>query len=432
MFQIILISVFVVFIIAGILAFSLYRGGSANQTPAITIWGTLDQTLMDTFITQAATSKANIHYVQKNPTTFNSDLVNAIATGQGPDVIVGTQDQIFSNRALLTVIPYSAYPERTFISTYIPEAGIYLKPQGELAIPLAVDPLVMYWNRALFSNADIIAPPATWEQLIALIPRLSIVDKAYNVSQSAVGMGDYANINNAKAIVSLLLMQAGNNIVTIDPTTGNLSAVIGDSSNSITTATTNVLSFYTQFANPTSPSYSWNRSLANSQDLFLSNQLALYFGFASEYNTLAQKNPNLDFDVAVVPQVGQSSVGATASINQNSTFGNLYGFAILHQSPNASAAFLDISKLTSSTAAATWSALAGLPSARLDSLSSNPANPISPIFNQSALWARGWPDPNAAATDQIFESMIDSITSSQADPSQAIITAQGQLGALLH
>ena len=242
-------------------------------------------------------------------------------------------------------------------------------------------------------------------------------------------MGDYANVNNAKAILSLLILQAGNPIVGVDQN-GNWIATLGGGNNDAVVAE-NALSFYTQFADPTSATYSWNSALQSSQDMFIANQLALYFGFASEYNILSQKNPNLDFDVAPVPQLSKSQNGQLQGSGQYTTYGNLYAFAIMRQSPNTSTALSDILMLTSQTAAGLWSSFTGLPSARLDSLSANPANSIEPVFNQSALWSRGWIDPNTTATDQIFQTMVTSVTSGQSDSTGAINTAQSALTAAL-
>ncbi len=427
-FQIILLCAFGACIGAGVIAFALYRGGSGQQTPAITIWGTADQTLMDSFINKAVGTKANIYYVQKKAATFATDLISAVATGKGPDAILGTQAELFSNRALLTTIPYTSYAESTFQSTYITEAQLFLQPQGILAIPLGVDPLVMYWNKVILSNAGIVGAPTTWSQLTALVPKLTVADKAYNVTQSTVGMGDYVNVLNAKAIISLLMMQAGNFIVAPDSSTGDFTPIIG-LNNTYTNEAANALTFYTQFANPTSPVYTWNRALPNSQDLFVANQLALYFGFASEYQTLAERNPNLDFDVAIVPQLDKNATAG--AVTPNLTFGNIYGLAVLRSSTNGATAVSDIYSLTTQAAAASWTSLSGLAPVRLDSMAADPASPTAPIFNQSALWARGWNDPNAVATDKIFQTMVDSITSGQQDPAGAVATAQSQFGTVV-
>ncbi|MCD5396682.1 MAG: hypothetical protein LRZ98_00730 [Candidatus Pacebacteria bacterium] len=41
--------------------------------------------------------------------------------------------------------------------------------------------------------------------------------------------------------------------------------------------------------------------MPNSRDVFLSGKLATYFGFSSELRGLRLKNPNLNFDIAMVP-----------------------------------------------------------------------------------------------------------------------------------
>jgi ABC-type glycerol-3-phosphate transport system substrate-binding protein len=63
-----------------------------------------------------------------------------------------------------------------------------------------------------------------------------------------------------------------------------------------------------------------------SKSLFLSGSLATYFGFASEYYDLKNKNPNLDFDVAPLPQAKGERRAAT--------YGKMYGFSIVHTTPN--------------------------------------------------------------------------------------------------
>ena len=58
-----------------------------------------------------------------------------------------------------------------------------------------------------------------------------------------------------------------------------------------------VLRFYTQFADPAKETYSWNKTFQNDKNAFISGKLAFYFGYASEYKDIQQKNPNLRFDI---------------------------------------------------------------------------------------------------------------------------------------
>ena len=40
-------------------------------------------------------------------------------------------------------------------------------------------------------------------------PSLTTVDSRRNISQSAIGMGEYLNVRNAKEILSMLFLQVG-------------------------------------------------------------------------------------------------------------------------------------------------------------------------------------------------------------------------------
>jgi multiple sugar transport system substrate-binding protein len=422
-FQIIVLCVFGFFIVAGVIGFSVYKGGSQKQTPAITIWGTLDNQTVQRFLTKTAGTQIPISYVQINPADFHTELINALAAGTGPDVILATQDELFAEHNTLLTIPYKSYPQATYDSTFIPESQLFLQPTGLLGVPFAVDPLVMYWNKVLFSNAGLSSPPTTWDALISLVPKLAVSDKAYNVSQAAVGMGDYENIDNAMPILSLLMMQTGNPIVAAQ-SDGTYQATLNASASEQNLAA-QALTFYTQFANPVSSEYTWNRSLVDSRNLFIANQLAMYFGFASEYNTIAAKNPNLDFDVAVMPQL--SAAGGPGSSLLKMTYGNLYGFAITRRSANAATAFSDIALLTTQAAAKEWTTDSGMSSARIDSQTEDPSSASSPIFIQSAMWAQGWLEPSSATANQIFQTMVDGVTSGSEDVTTAVSNAQGQL-----
>ncbi len=74
--------------------------------------------------------------------------------------------------------------------------------------------------------------------------------------------------------------------------------------------------FYTRFARPDNTLYSWNRSFSSDRDRFVSGDLALYFGYGSEGKELERLNPNLNFDIAEVPQ-GATAPEAGAAIHND-------------------------------------------------------------------------------------------------------------------
>jgi ABC-type glycerol-3-phosphate transport system substrate-binding protein len=237
-----------------------------------------------------------------------------------------------------------------------------------------------------------------------------------------VAFGGYANVSNAKDILANLMIQTGNQIVGVNDT-GNFVSILADRNNAGTTSASSVLNFYTGFADPLSTQYSWNDSLALSKDNFLSGNLAIYLGYASELADLRNKNPNLNFSVALMPQARDVQV--------KSTFGNLQALVIMNNSQHKADAFNTMIKLTSADVITFLSTLTNLPPVRLDLLTAKQTDPAADVFYKAALQSKGWLDPDPQSTDTIFSTMVQSITSGQARTDDAVNSASLQLGELL-
>ena len=421
-FQVILLAVFGFFIVLGLFAFSTYKSGSSvNTNVTITIWGTINKNIFDSFITKIKEDKnveLSINYVQKDSHTIDSQLIEAIATGNTPDVVLFPQELIKRYLDKVSLISYTTLPQRTFMDTYVQEAEMYMTPNGIFAIPFYIDPLVMYWNRDLFSGAGVANPPTVWSEFPALASKLSQSDTNTNIIKSAFSFGEYRNVNNAKAILSALLIQAGTPIVSY---TNNLlrSYLYSNPLNSVEIPAVSVLRFYTDYSNSKKSVYSWNRSLPSSKQSFLSEDLATYFGFASEADDIATKNPNLNFDVAILPQI----VGATTK----STFGEMYGFTFMKNSPNLITAYNIISYLTSADIIPEFLMVANGSPARRDIISAGVSDPTKTIFYNSALIAHGWIDPDSLMTDNIFQTMVEDISTGKLSVTDSVQKASMEL-----
>jgi len=423
-FKVGLLIVFSVFIVIGIVVFALSKGVASNQTADLTVWGFLPQSYFDTYLQSTALGKdktLSITYVEKTQDNFENDFINALANGAGPDIVMISDDMLLQNENKLFVIPYANYSERTFKDAFVQEGELFLGSDGVYAVPFVIDPLVMYWNRDIFSTAGISLPPQYFDQFLTLPTQLSKTDRSGNIVQSAVALGGWTNVTNAKAILSDIMFSAGTPIVdSTGPTPRN--ALLDTSGEAISPAESS-LDFFTQFANPTSQTYSWNRSEPDSLDDFLSGNLAVYFGFASELGSIRAKNPNLNFDVAFMPQPRQST--------KKVVFGKIYGLSIVKQSKNIGSDFQAISELTTTDSISKLGQYTNLPPVSRSLLATAPTNPYQVVFYQSALVSSGWLDPDSKATDQVFQDMVESITSGQAQTSEAINKANDQINALL-
>lgn len=424
-FKLILTGVFIFFIILGIVAFSTYR--SKNDTSGnveITVWGTVNKTVFDNYIEkykQENNSQFNLTYVYKSLDTIDSELVEAIATNKAPDAIL--IPHTLEKRYLDKVYLITSIQSRTFADTFIQEANdLYVQPNGIFALPFFVDPIVMYWNKDMFSNAGIAFPPSQWTELPLLANTFSVSDNKANITKSLVSFGEYENVNNAKAILSMLIMQAGSPI--ISNTDGALSSKLNyQSSKDLTIPAESALQFYTDYSNPKKSVYSWNRSLSSSKMRFLSGDLAIYFGFASEYSDIKEKNPNLNFDVAMVPQVVDTQT--------KKTYGELYGFSFLKSSQNVTQAYNLLSTLVSANSVLILTDYMDIAPARKDMISAGSSDSVKTVFYNSALISRGWIDPDANYTNQIFKNMVENVTTGKMNVKDSVSNASLELDNLL-
>lgn len=423
-FQLILTGVFGAFILVGVMVFALSKG-STKPVVSVTMWGTIPNEVFNSIYNQSTLTKSktvSLTYVAKNPATFNDDFVQALASGVGPDVIFLPHDEILKNQNKIFPIPYGSYQERTFRDTYAQEAELLLRGDGILAIPTVIDPLVMYWNRSTFNNASLSQPPVYWDDFHDLAPLLTVKDGALNITKSAIALGGFNNINNAKAILSTLFFQAGSPIVSV--VNGSVTSVLVAQTDKPVLPAISALAFYTDFSNPASKYYSWNPSLQKAQNMFAAGDLAVYFGFASELSLLQQKNPNLNFDIAMIPQSKNNS--------DKITFGTVHSLALVKNSRNIPSAYTAITELTSANSVSIFANVLRLPPARRDLLAVTQKDPYQSVFYKSAIASEGFLDPDSFATGRIFQTLIEVITGGQAKMDLALNNAQLQLQSLIN
>jgi ABC-type glycerol-3-phosphate transport system substrate-binding protein len=412
-FQIILTSVFGVFIVVGVGFFAFSSGGNKGSTTNVLMWGTMSNESFYNFYYNLPIAKdktVSITYEYKKESDFDKDFVEALASGSGPDIIFLSQDQILRQKNKLYTLPFQSYPERTYRDTYIQEGELFLTSKGILAFPVSIDPMVLYWNRDIFSSNGTAQPPKFWDEISALAPKLTKRDGALNITKSMIALGEYQNITNAKEIISTLIMQAGNPIVSQQG--GAYIPVFSSTFNRTVAPAVSAVDFYTEFSNSSKVDYSWNRSLPESQAMFLSGDLAMYLGFASEFDTLKLKNPNLNFDVAQIPQ--------SRSNNTKVTFGKMKALAVTKNTKSPLAAFTVIYGLSIPDAISAFSQSEKLPPVRLDLITKGNVDPNQTLFYQSALWSKAWFDPDKTSTDTALKDMIESITGGRERTSEAV------------
>ena len=209
MFQITLLVVFGGLAIAGVLVFSIaIGGGNTNTIGAVKIWGTLDQGAFAVVIRQASETHpelGQVTYEQKDATTFESELTNALASGTGPDLFLLRQDYALKNAGKTTVIPLSVLSEAQFKNTFIEAANPFLVQDGVIAVPVFADPLILYWNKDMLATAGYAQAPKFWDELYGIAQKASKKDESGAITKSAIAATASGNASpHSKAISAKL------------------------------------------------------------------------------------------------------------------------------------------------------------------------------------------------------------------------------------
>lgn len=425
-FQIIVIVFFIALAIFGLLVFSGTIPIGDNNDPGslgtVVLWGTVSSGTMLPIMEQfnATNPALVVKYVQKSANSFDQDLLEALADGTGPDMFFLPDNLVFRYANKIFTIPYTSYPLASFKNNFAGAGEVFLTSEGILAIPLSIDPLVMYYNRSILDANSIIYPPVFWDDLTKLVPTLTQKDQTNKIIKNAVALGHFSNVTHAKDILAAMFMQAGNSIVS--EKNGIFSSSLGDLNGQYSIP--DVLKFYTDFADPNKDVYSWNKSFANSDVVFSTGNLAFYFGYGSELGALVDRNPNQNFLVAPLPQI--------KGANFKSTGARVTGIALLSSSKNFNTAFTAANLLATSNFATQLALAQNVTPARRDLLQTKPTDAYTPVFYNSALYARSWLDPSSRDTDNIFRSMIDGVLSNSFNPADAIADANSKMNLLLN
>lgn len=420
-FQIVLLAGFTVAAVVSLFLLGNYQAKKSAEELTygnrVIIWGTLDGGIMDNLflkIAQEDSAFSVVEYHELDERTFDEEFINAIAEGRSPDMVILSSEQIVKHRAKLLAISYDNFPLRTFRSLYVDGAEIFALKDGVYAVPFAVDPLLLYWNRDLFATAGIAQPPSTWESVVAnVVPKITVRTDARDIITSALAFGEYRNVINAKEVLLMLALQSGSNMVS--ETERGYKVALNESNVNGGSPMDATLRFFTDFSNVNNALYSWNRVQPTDTQAFTSGDLAMYFGFASEVQDISDKNPNLNFDTTLVPQ------GSTATTHR--TYGKFYGFAFPRASANTAGAYNAAQTISNAKFSDMFTTALNMSPVRRELISNGSSNPFRAVTLQAALTARSWLDPEVTASAAIFQEMVEDVVSNRLNISRAVSDA---------
>ncbi len=412
--QIMIIGIVVALGVVGWLLIQAGLRPNLGKTATVTVWGVNDPGELWIQMTKQYSEETGnkVVYVQKSPETYEQDLVNALAAGNGPDVFYFKNTWLVKHFKKLAPAPQSAFTPQSMESTYPQVASRDFVTNGNVyAVPLYIDSLAMFYNPALLDQAAIPFPPKTWQELLAMVPKLKRVDLSGTIQVAGVALGLGSNVQYASDLLSLLMMQSGSQM--IDNTNR---ATFNDQ------VGRQAMDFTAQFAQLGTDAYTWNQNMEPSLEAFAKGKAAIAFGYASDLAAIRSVAPYLDFKIAPIPQ----PQGATLRTD----YASYWGLAVSRQTPNRDAAWQLISAVTQANPSAAYMNATNLPPAKRVLLQSTQGNPIFDTFNRQAYTARSWPQPDPTIVDKVFRDAIDNVAARRMTTSDALDAMAKQVNKL--
>ncbi len=408
-------------VFAALFAILIFSGklpiGNGNEKAKgeVALWGTLPEQQMNKVV-QEFNPKAKsyrVSYREIPEGQFSQTLLEALANGTAPDLIIAPHQIILANQSRLYPFPIASLSEKTFKDTYVDGAGILFSPAGALALPVSVDPLVLFYNRALFSKHGIVNPPTYWDEVASMAPSLTLRDSKGAFVESAIALGA-PNVSYIKDIMMAVVGELGQVPVLTQLREDGVPVITVMANTPTATAgdvfpLSTVAMFFTQFSDPTKSAYTWSQYAAKPDDVFVAEKLAMYIGKASELAILRARNPTADFEMTYLPQ--------TRGYNTFVTGGQMYGIATLKGTKNALTSFTVESQFAGAgVSPAIASAIGATPALRAYSTTTG----LSDVIARSMLVVRPWYDTFPAQSTSLVASMLADIISGRLGPADAV------------
>jgi len=413
--------------VAGVLFFFSSPAPTKNNTGPVTLtwWKTFeDSENLQDLISEYQTLNKNvsIEFVKKDIVDYETELLNAFASGNPPDIFTIHNDWLPNQADKISPMPSNMMSLRSYSETFVDVAfNDFIKDNRVYAVPLATDVLALYYNKDLLGSVGISEPPQTWPELIAMVEKLTRVGNSGSFDRSAIALGTSGNINRAVDILTLLMLQNGTEFYA----DGFTSASFGQSQQNPGSESGNynpgemALAFYTQFANPSKTTYTWNDKSDFSLDAFTQGKVAMMLSYAYVQPMIRSRAPNLNWAVAPVPQVSEDAI----KVN----FANYWGETVAKSSVNADVAWDFLNFMTQKQTLEKYYSKRQQVSSRKDMLPAQASDTQIGVFAEGALTARSVYKKQATVFEAVFGKMIDDVVLRNFTPTQAIANAVQQI-----
>jgi ABC-type glycerol-3-phosphate transport system substrate-binding protein len=444
------VKVFGVSVLAVSMALTL-TGCSQKKTVAtpkqLVVWGFVDEDVIKPLITSfSKKNNLEVKYYKKDlNSSYETDALNSILSGQGPDVWAMPNDWVYRHKEMLASMPADQIKTRKLVmkdafAEPILKDNVF--DNNIYGLSPTIDVLHIFYNPTLYDAAftnfkknyngadkEEISSifrkfPVTWGEFNRIVPFLTSKNGS-TIETSAVAMGTSNNVANSSDILSLLMLQNQTKMVadSLDLATFNLP--IKNSAGADVFPGKNALDFYTSYSDPNSANYTWNGGMPNDIDAFVQGKVTMIFAYSTLGNRIQQQYPKFTISKALVPQIGD--------LNPITDYTKYTTYTVPESSPLVTKAWDFVAQLSIDEASSYKSATKELPSKKsseevpLAKRSSNSA-PTSSEITTASTWNKGrYP----VELDNLFKDAINRVVNRSQNSQAALDTSAASATELL-
>lgn len=403
-------------------------GGGTTQSTTLEFWGVFDdRSSFDKVIEDFKTQNQGIKVLYRQFTyeEYEKSLIDALAAGTGPDIVMVHNTWLPKHgdklKALPATIPGLKQPLLTiqdYKTNFVDVAfSDFVFNNQIFALPLYVDTLALFYNKDILNSAGISRPPQDWEDFNSDVEMITRLDGSGQIVQSGAAIGTSRNINRSTDLLSALMIQTGVRMIDTDNTSASFSGRVNN-----TPVGELALKYYTDFANPSVRTYAWNDVQHYSVDAFIEGKTAMMFNYSHKIGDLKNKSSRLNFGVASMPQISSADV---------KNYANYWGVGVSVSSKFSNEAWKFVAYLASKEGAQNYLSATLRPSARRDLIELQRNDLDLGVFAMQALSARSWYQIDNTAIETIFADMIDDVNFGRMSVRDSLDNAESRVNVLM-
>ena len=427
LFYVLVAGIVVLVLITSVLILRGVGGGSVKRVK-LEFWGVFDE--------KGAFEKIIADYRNLNPgidvnyrvmpfESYERDLVDALAAGTNPDIVMIHNTWLPKHKDKLESAPEKISQEKepfftikNYREQFVEVAYKDLVSEDKIyGFPLYVDTLALFYNRDLFNAAGLTKPPETWEEFNKYTQVLTKLDSEGRIIKSGTALGTAKNINRSTDILMALMLQSGVVMTnTINTNATFARPVNGERLGDI------ALEYYTSFANSAYSVYCWNDQKNYSIDAFVQGDVAMMFNYSHQIPIIKNKAARLNFAVAPLPQPDPGDPR---------NYANYWGAAVVKKARDTEEAWKFLRFLTSRSPSIDYLNATLRPAARRDVIELQKNDLDFGLFALQALTAKSWYQVDNKAIESIFAEMIDNVNFNRLQVRDAIRNAESRVNVLM-